>query len=51
MTDENKREKDLGSGLLEDARKKINKKRDALAEAAEEAHEPETRRNVKRYGN
>jgi hypothetical protein len=34
MPDPKKREKDLGSGMLEDARKKINKRRDALADAA-----------------
>lgn len=51
MPDDKKREKDLGSGTLEDARKKINKRRDALADAADEKHEDETRRNVKRYGN
>lgn len=34
MAEERKREKHLGSGLLEDARKKINKRRRALEQAA-----------------
>jgi hypothetical protein len=44
MTEYGEREKDLGSGMLEDARSAITKRNKALRDAMDEPHEPGTKR-------